>query len=172
MPGTKLPYVVHLSNVVMEILVAALYTEEYDLDFAVQVALLHDIIEDTATTYDELAEHFGSKVADGVLALTKNKELPAERQNGESLERIQKLQKEVWAVKLADRITTLQPPPFTWNKKKISEYREEASLILHTLKGGNKYLAERLEAKINFYDGFILDDSDLLHRTKPAGSQF
>ena len=50
-----------------------MYTEEFDLDFAVQVALLHDIIEDTATTYDELAEHFGSKVADGVLALTKNK---------------------------------------------------------------------------------------------------
>ena len=53
-PGTILPYVVHLSNVAMEIFMAALNTENFNLEFAVQVALLHDAIEDTDTTYDEV----------------------------------------------------------------------------------------------------------------------
>ncbi len=57
-PGTNLPYVVHISNVAMEIMLAALFTPDFDLDFAVQVALLHDTIEDTETTYDELGETF------------------------------------------------------------------------------------------------------------------
>lgn len=42
-------------------------------------ALLHDTIEDTATDYDEVAERFGSRVADYVAVLTKDKRLPEER---------------------------------------------------------------------------------------------
>ena len=34
-PGTDLPYVVHLSNVAMEIIIAAAYSDNFDLDFAV-----------------------------------------------------------------------------------------------------------------------------------------
>ena len=41
-PGTDLPYVVHLSNVAMEILIASANTDNFDLAFAVQVVLLHD----------------------------------------------------------------------------------------------------------------------------------
>jgi guanosine-3',5'-bis(diphosphate) 3'-pyrophosphohydrolase len=46
--GTKLPYVVHLSNVAMEIMIAAPHSgDDFDLDFAIRVALLHDLLEDT-----------------------------------------------------------------------------------------------------------------------------
>jgi guanosine-3',5'-bis(diphosphate) 3'-pyrophosphohydrolase len=58
-PGTDLPYVVHLSNVAMEIMLAGFNTEKFDLAFAVQVALLHDTLEDTETNYPELAARFG-----------------------------------------------------------------------------------------------------------------
>ncbi len=44
--------------------------------FAAQVALLHDTIEDTATTYDEIKEIFSEKIADAVLALSKDSNLP------------------------------------------------------------------------------------------------
>ena len=37
-PGTNLPYVVHLSNVAMEILITSFHSENFDLGFAVQVA--------------------------------------------------------------------------------------------------------------------------------------
>jgi guanosine-3',5'-bis(diphosphate) 3'-pyrophosphohydrolase len=155
--GTKMPYVVHLSNVAMEIFMTALHTEKFKLNFAVQVALLHDTIEDTSTTYDEIRETFGKDIADAVLALTKNEELPKEQQTLDSLTRIKKLQKEVWAVKLADRITNLQLPPINWNKKKKINYQEEAKLILHALRNGNDYLATRLKEMIIRYGEYIKD---------------
>jgi guanosine-3',5'-bis(diphosphate) 3'-pyrophosphohydrolase len=150
--GTNLPYVVHLSNVAMEILLAALHTPDLKLDFAVQVALLHDTIEDTATTYEEIEKHFGTDIAIGVLALTKNESLPKEDQIRDSLTRIKKLRKDVWAVKLADRITNLQQPPSDWNREQIIKYKKEASVILYELKEGNNYLAERLKAEIEHYE--------------------
>src|ERR1019366_7794812 len=104
-PGTDLPYVVHLSNVAMEIIIAAFNSDKFNLGFAVQVALLHDTIEDTSTDFEELENKFGVDIANAVLSLTKNSELPKEEQMQDCLTRIKKLQTEVWAIKLADRIT-------------------------------------------------------------------
>jgi guanosine-3',5'-bis(diphosphate) 3'-pyrophosphohydrolase len=153
-PGTTLPYVVHLSNVAMEVLIAAANTEKFDSGFAVQVALLHDVLEDTDTTFDEIAHEFGKEIAQGVLALTKNSEIPKENRMDNSLNRIMQLQKEVWAVKLADRITNLQPPPAHWSVEKITEYRQQAVLIYNSLKGGNDYLEKRLSEKISEYSEY------------------
>lgn len=153
--GTKLPYVVHLSNVVMEVMVAAQNTTDFDLNFAVQVAILHDTIEDTSTTYKEIEENFGTEVAIGVMALTKNEELPRDSHVADSLNRIKKLRKEVWAVKLADRITNLQPPPNNWSRQKRLKYLEDAKLILEELKEGNEYLADRLGSEIEKYKKYL-----------------
>ena len=62
-PGMNLPYVVHLSNVAMEILIASFHSENFDLGFAVQFALLHDTLEDTSTTFEELETKFGVEIA-------------------------------------------------------------------------------------------------------------
>ena len=154
-PGTNLPYVVHLSNVAMEILIASFHSENFDLDFAVQVALLHDTIEDTSTTFDELETEFGTDIAKAIQALTKNTDLPKEQQMNDSLKRIKLMPPEVGAVKLADRITNLQPPPPHWDNERKIRYREEARLILSELKYGNEFLARRLEEKIEEYGGFL-----------------
>jgi guanosine-3',5'-bis(diphosphate) 3'-pyrophosphohydrolase len=68
-PGTNIPYVVHLSNVAMEILMAAPHTPDFNLNFAVQVALLHDTLEDTNTDFEELSNVFGLDVAEAVAEL-------------------------------------------------------------------------------------------------------
>lgn len=154
-PDSELPYVVHLSNVAMEILVAAQHSNKFDVNYAVQVALLHDNIEDTNTTYQELADTFGREVADGVLALTKNDKLPKSEKLLDSLQRIQQQPKEVWAVKLADRITNLQKPPVSWSQDKIRDYKDDAELILKQLKGGNSYLENRLANMILEYSQYI-----------------
>ncbi len=73
-PGTESYYLLHLSNVAMEILIAS-NNENFDTEFALQLALLHDTIEDTETTFEEIKEQFGEKVAYSVLALTKNKNI-------------------------------------------------------------------------------------------------
>ena len=72
-PGTDLPYIVHVTLVTMEIMTALANKNSLDADLAVQCALLHDTIEDTPVTYDLVKDVFGGAVADGVLALTKDK---------------------------------------------------------------------------------------------------
>lgn len=159
--GTKLSYVVHLSNVAMEIFMAAPHTKDFNLIYAIQAALLHDTIEDTETTFGEIKDIFGEDIAIAVLALSKDNNLPKDRQISDSLSRIKKLRKEVWAVKLADRITNLQPPPANWSRAKNIKYLKESQVILDELIDGNQYLAQRLEAKIsesrNRLRRFLLD---------------
>ena len=83
-----MPYVVHLSNVAMEIMIASFYTDNFDLNFAVQLALLHDVLEDTSTKFEELKNVFGKDIAKGVLTLTKNENLPKEEKMQDALKRI------------------------------------------------------------------------------------
>lgn len=154
-PGTNLPYVVHLSNVAMEIMTAYQNSADFSLDFALKVALLHDTLEDTETTFEEISREFGVDIAQGVSALTKNNALPKSMQMQDSLTRIKALRKEVWAVKLADRITNLQEPPKHWDAQKKDNYRNEAIKILQQLKGANAYLEQRLDKKINEYGEYI-----------------
>jgi len=89
-PGTKIPYVVHLSQVAMEVWVAYQHKNNFNIALALPVALLHDTIEDI-----ELVDEFGSEVAEGVLALTKNPDLPKNEQMIDNLSRIKKLSKEI-----------------------------------------------------------------------------
>ena len=154
-PGTDLPYLVHLSNVTMEIIFASQFSSDFDTSFAVQLALLHDTLEDTDTTFDELSSVFSSRVAEGVQALSKNKSLPKQDQLTDSIERIKLQPKEVWSVKLADRITNLQQPPTHWPPAKISNYYTEAKFILNSLMGGNQFLEDRLEQKISEYKSYV-----------------
>lgn len=150
-PGSNLPYVVHLSNVAMEILLASNATNEFNTNFAIQIALLHDTLEDTKTTLEELTYNFGKDVAEAVSALTKRANIPKADRMNDSLNRIKLLAKEVGAVKLADRITNLQSPPHHWDLIKIQNYRLEAIKILEELKGTNSYLENRLQNKIDDY---------------------
>lgn len=153
-PGTNLPYDVHISNVAMEILIAAPNTPGFNTAFAVQVALLHDTIEDTATDFHELESQFGLEIAKAVLSLSKNESLPKEQQMQDCLIRIKELPSEVWSVKLADRITNLQPPPSHWDDEKKRKYHKEAQTIHEALGSGNVYLASRLATKIKEYESF------------------
>jgi guanosine-3',5'-bis(diphosphate) 3'-pyrophosphohydrolase len=157
LPDSNIPYVVHLSNVCMEILAAEKFMENFNLKLAVQAALLHDVLEDTDTTDEELEEKFGALVAFCVQGLTKNKKLPKTEQMADSLKRIKLRPKEIWAVKLADRIPNLQRPPSSWLPEKISRYHEEARQILAELKDGSEYLAKRLEKEIEKYSRYCRD---------------
>ncbi|MBN2893413.1 MAG: bifunctional (p)ppGpp synthetase/guanosine-3',5'-bis(diphosphate) 3'-pyrophosphohydrolase [Bacteroidales bacterium] len=153
-PGTKANYLLHLSNVAMEIIATFISKPDFDINFAVQVAILHDIIEDTDTTFNELKENFSKKIAQGVMALTKNKFLLKSEQITDSLYRIKQQPKEVGMVKLADRITNLQKPPIHWSSEKISSYLKEAKLIAESLSNKNEYLHNRILLKIDEYKKF------------------
>lgn len=152
-PGQAVPYLAHLGSVAMEVMTALAQTPEpLDGDLALGCALLHDVIEDAGISYARLREEFGQAVADGVQALTKDAGLPTkEARMADSLARLHRQPREVQMVKLADRITNLQPPPFQWSREKIRSYRDEAVGILEAVGGANVILAERLSSKIQDY---------------------
>lgn len=156
-PGMEIPYLKHIAAVVMETLSALQHTPEtvWDTDFALQCALLHDVIEDTDVAYEEIEISFGKKVADGVLALTKNSQLPREEQMMDSLQRILQQPAEVRVVKMCDRIDNLYIPPVYWSTQKRKYYQKEGQLILDTLKGVCPYAEARLQQKINAYSNYF-----------------
>lgn len=106
-------------------------------------------------TYQELKSKFGQHVADGVLALTKDKNIEKKTQMSDSIRRIKLQPNEIWMVKMADRITNLQPPPFYWTIEKRKKYLDQAKLILDELKSGSDFLSDRLTAKILEYQSYI-----------------
>lgn len=152
-PGGDIPYINHVGLVAMEAMAAIASGEMVeDPDLFVLCALLHDAIEDTDATYSDIAGEFGEGVADGVLALSKNSELSSKDEKmKDSIARIKCQPKEVWMVKLCDRITNLQPPPRHWNKEKISKYRDEAVFILEQLGDASLFLSNRMKEKIDDY---------------------
>lgn len=157
-PGEKIEYINHIGSVTFEILNAVNHTEGMDATLAIKCAMLHDTIEDTSASYEQIESLFGQAVANGVLALTKNEQLASKsEQMADSLLRIKEQPIEVWAVKLADRICNLYEPPFYWKDDKKLKYIEEARLILRELGEANAYLAARLEQKIEAYHRFLSD---------------
>jgi len=159
MPGTELPYIVHVSLVAMEILSTLAEEPVEKPNLAVQCALLHDCLEDTYVVYDEIVSQFGSYVADGVLALSQDgaigisEDLFVRRwlQLEDSIQRIKQQPREIWMVKLADRITNLQPPPSHWTDDMVARYKEGAELIHEELAPASEYLGQRLQGKIDLY---------------------
>lgn len=154
-PGTDLPYLTHLTMVSMEVMAALAIEDGLDGNLALQCALLHDVLEDTDIKYDSLKELFGQAVANGVQALTKHDYLPTHEKMADSLSRIQLQTREVWIVKLADRITNLQPPPKHWTAEKMQSYQQEAQQIYDTLHDASPFLAARLQQKIDGYSQYF-----------------
>ncbi|MBR8838857.1 MAG: bifunctional (p)ppGpp synthetase/guanosine-3',5'-bis(diphosphate) 3'-pyrophosphohydrolase [Stigonema ocellatum SAG 48.90 = DSM 106950] len=157
-PGTEIPYIMHLSFVSMEVIAALNLEQEHDGELAVQCAILHDTIEDTKVTFEQVKDEFGDRIANGILALTKDEKLAKPLQIPDSLRRIKEQVQEIWMVKLADRISNLQPPPHDWTQEKISRYREESIEIYEDLKDASPFLASRLESKIENYKNFCVAD--------------
>ena len=156
-PTTTLPYVYHVGSVMIELLsLAQDKREKWDRTLAFASASLHDVLEDTPTRYDELMGRFGPVVADGVLALTKNRDIPSRAgQLRDSIERIKQQSIAVWAVKLADRIANLEAPPKEWTQWRCMHYIAASRLILRELGDASPHLAYRLAGKIRMWENAV-----------------
>jgi len=150
-PGTDHPYLVHVCSVAAEVIAALEIEPHPDPDLAIVCALLHDVVEDTGVTPSDVQRAFGARVAAGVSALTKDAKGAKGARMQSSLNRIRLQPREVWMVKLADRITNLQPPPRTWTREKCRTYRAEAETIADALSDASAVLVARLRARIDGY---------------------
>jgi GTP diphosphokinase / guanosine-3',5'-bis(diphosphate) 3'-diphosphatase len=102
-------------------------------------ALLHDTIEDTATTELELAQRFGPRVTAIVLALTDDKSLPKQERKELQVHHAPGLSREAALVKLADKICNLRDiadsPPRDWSLERRREYFDWARRVVDGLRG-------------------------------------
>ena len=102
------PYLVHPLNV------AAILTDMKADDVSIVVGLLHDVLEDTLTTRDAIAQQFGSEVADLVEGLTKISKFSYVSREEEQAETFRKMilamvsDVRVVLVKLADRLHNMR----------------------------------------------------------------
>jgi (p)ppGpp synthase/HD superfamily hydrolase len=150
-PGSNIPYIVHCSKVCMEVLFVLSRRNDLDHKLCINCALLHDVLEDSDVTYDDLYSEFGRDTAEAVLALTKNMNIDKNLRMEDSIRRIKNSRPETGIVKMADRITNLAAPPHFWEKEKIIEYFHESEMIYDELKSLDHHLAGRLLEKINNY---------------------
>lgn len=152
-----LPYLTHISTVTMEVIHACEVSQikEEEANLAIQVALLHDVIEDTEVTFEDIMNDFSEEVAIGVDALTKDKTLSKKEQMQDSINKLLTQPYYIQMVKLADRVTNMQKPPQSWDNEKIFNYLNEAKFIFSCLKNSNSYLSKRLEEKIGLYRTYV-----------------
>lgn len=99
----RTPYVSHVYRVAMT--VRQVFSCEDPETIA--AAMLHDLIEDTTTDYDDLASKFGTGVADMVAALTKNATLPKPRREVEYDAQLARADWRARIIKLADTYDNL-----------------------------------------------------------------
>jgi GTP diphosphokinase / guanosine-3',5'-bis(diphosphate) 3'-diphosphatase len=114
-------------------------------------ALLHDTIEDTSTTAEELKNRFGAAVAVIVVQVTDDKSLPrAERKRLQVLHAAS-ISDQAKLVKLADKICNLRDitssPPADWGIERRREYFDWASQVVERLRGVHPKLEALFDAE-------------------------
>ena len=147
-----LPYIIHVCMVADEVFSTDRIEPFSNLKDAVQIALLHDVLEDTPITKEEMLLHFSPEVVHGVDLLTKKDGLPLL----EYFKGIKDGGRDVSAIKMCDRIINLQKPPAHWNADKIFEYYEESLVILEMFGWSSDYISSRLKVKIELYEGMFM----------------
>ncbi len=107
-------------------------------------ALLHDTIEDTETTAEELEAIFGKSITKIVLEVTDDKTLPKAARKLAQIEHAKNASKRAKLVKLADKICNLRDilfsPPADWPLKRKQEYFDWAKAVVDGIRGSNKKL--------------------------------
>ena len=104
-------------------------------------AILHDTIEDTETTGDELEEAFGTIVRKVVEEVTDDKSLDPPVRKQLQIEHAPKLSRRAKAIKLADKIANIQDvtdcPPATWDLARRTDYLDWTEKVVAGCRGTN-----------------------------------
>ena len=113
-------------------------------------ALLHDTVEDTATTPEELAGAFGERIARIVAEVTDDETLSKSERKRLQIEHAGELSAEAKLVKLADKICNLRDvaerAPEGWDLARRREYFDWAKRVVDGLRGTNARLEAAFDA--------------------------
>ena len=108
-------------------------------------ALLHDTIEDTQTTADELRAEFGDAIAEIVLEVTDDKTLPVAERKRLQVVHAPHSSHKARLVKLADKICNvrdlLESPPPSWSDDRRRAYFRWSEEVVAGLRDAHSALA-------------------------------
>jgi (p)ppGpp synthase/HD superfamily hydrolase len=142
------PYVNHLAEVAHLIAQA---TEGGDPEL-VAAALLHDAVEDTDATLDEIERHFGAAIARLVAEVTDDKSLPKAERKRLQVETAPRKSERARLLKLADKISNLRTlhssPPDDWPEERRQAYVAWAEEVAGHCMGLNAFLDEQFRAAL------------------------
>jgi hypothetical protein len=130
------PYINHL----IEVLDLVASVEDDDMDILI-AALLHDVLEDTRTGYDELVKTFGERVARIVQENSDDMTLPKPARQRARLASIGKKSREARVVKFADIISNLRAievaPPAGWSNDRRLGYLNTCRNLVDAARGSS-----------------------------------
>lgn len=109
-------------------------------------AVLHDTLEDTETTVQELEQTFGQQVCHYVEEVSDDKTLSKETRKSLQIEHAAHLSPGAKLIKLADKISNVrdiaQNPPANWSLQRRWEYLEWAEQVVAGVTGTNAELEQ------------------------------
>lgn len=154
----KTPYIIHPLGVSFSLFKEG---DIRDPDTLI-AALLHDTLEDTDATFEEISRLFGKKVAATVAELTNDPNLSSEENKQRQVDHAPHLSQSAKLVKLSDRlynVRDLNVPPPTWDQDKVLGYLNWGKKLLLALKGTNEKMEEALAEEIKWQEEKTHDPS-------------
>ena len=143
------PYIIHPISVAL----AITQIGGVDDPEILAAALLHDTLEDTETTPEELEAEFGKKVCEYVLDVTDDKTLPKDERKRRQIEHAKKISKGAALIKLGDKISNvtdvLDNPPVGWDINRRKEYLDWAEKVVENCPQVNERMENKFKEVVN-----------------------
>lgn len=112
-------------------------------------ALLHDTVEDTNTTFDEIEQEFGYTVSQVVQEVTDDKSLPKAERKSLQIQNAPKRSHRAKLIILADKLYNLRDlqenKPPSWTPERVKEYFKWAKAVVDKIRRTNSDLETALD---------------------------
>lgn len=139
------PYIIHPISVAL----AITQIGSVDDPEILAAALLHDTLEDTETTPEELEAEFGKKVCEYVLDVSDDKTLPKDERKSRQIEHAKKISKGAALIKLGDKISNvtdvINNPPEDWDINRRKEYLNWAEKVIDNCPKVNDRMEDKFQ---------------------------
>ena len=139
------PYINHLIGVTETLWTVG---DVRDVNLLV-AAILHDTLEDTEATADEIKNQFGEEVLSLVLEVTDDKSLPKQTRKQLQVEHAPHKSGKAKLLKIADKINNIRDiiksPPDSWPLERRQEYLLWSEKVVAGLRGGSTKLEDQYD---------------------------
>jgi hypothetical protein len=165
------PYINHL----IEVLDLVVQTKSGDDMDTLVAALLHDVVEDTPTTYGDVAKSFGERVAEIVRENSDDMTLPKAERRRVRIAAMARKSREARIVKIADVISNLRAiavsPPAGWSAERKLGYVEGCRKLVDVARGTEASIERIFDETAADVERTIRDDAPFHIDGREAGAR-